>query len=84
MLLPTNLSHCGSTEALLIYHSKGFGKWGKGESLPKKQFIFIPLNLSKRHWTLPFVTLKTTLYILDPLTQHTNADLANTQECSFQ
>ena len=49
----------------------------KGESLPKKQFLFIPLNLRNRHWTLPFVKLKTkTLYILYPLTQHTNADLA--------
>ena len=29
--------------------------------------------LSNRHWTLPFDNLKTkTLYILDPLTQHTN------------
>ena len=50
---------------------------GRGE-LTQKQFLFIPLNLSNRHWTLPFVNLKTkTMYILDLLTQHANADLAN-------
>ena len=50
---------------------------GRGRAYPKNIF-FIPLNLSNRYWTLPFVNLKTkTLYILDQLTQHTNADLAN-------
>ena len=50
----------------------------KGRAYPPKKFLFIPLNVSTRHWTLPFVNFKTkTLYILDPLTQHANADLAN-------
>ena len=50
---------------------------GRGRAYPKNIF-FIPLNLSNRYWTLPFVNLKTkTLYIPDQLTQHTNADLAN-------
>ena len=46
--------------------------------MPKKQIFFIPLYVSNRHWTLSFVNLETkTLYLLDPLTQHTNGDLAN-------
>ena len=49
----------------------------RGES-SKEQFLFIPFNLSNRHWTLLFVNLKTkTLHILDLLKQHTDADLAN-------
>ena len=72
------MSHSGSTEALFIYNGKGFRKWCKGESLPKKQFLFIPLNVSNTQWTLPFINLKTKiLYILDPLTQHANAGVAS-------
>ena len=70
--------YCGSTEALLIYNGKSFRKMPKGESLSEKQFLFIPFNISKRHWTLLFINLKTkTLYILDPLKQHVDADLVN-------
>ena len=63
--------------SFLTYNGKSFRKWWKWKSLPKKHFLFIPLNPSNRHCTLPFVNLKTkTLYILDLLTQRTNADLA--------
>ena len=58
--------------------TKSFRKVWKGESLSKKQFLFIPFNLSKRHLALLFFNLKIkTLYILDPPKQHTDADLAN-------
>ena len=58
---------------------------GRGRTYPK-QFLFISFNLSNRHWTLLFVNLKTKiLYILDPLAQHVDADLANkaSSEISF-
>ena len=72
MLLPTDpLKH------YLFITAKVSESGGRGRAYPKNIF-FIPLNLSNRYWTLPFVSLKTkTLYILDQLTQHTNADLAN-------
>ena len=70
MLLPTNQHY-------LFIMAKVSESGGRGRAYPKNIF-FIPLNLSNRYWTLPFVSLKTkTLYILDQLTQHTNADLAN-------
>ena len=73
-----HVTHCGSTEALLIYNGKSFRKMWKGESLSDKHILFIPFNLSNRQWTLPFVNLKTkTLYILDPLKKHADADLVS-------
>ena len=70
--------YCGSTEVLLIYNGESFRKMWKRKSLSEKQFLFIPFNLSNRHWTLLFVNLKTkTMYILDPLKQYTDADLVN-------
>ena len=70
--------YCGSIEALLIYNGKSFRKMWKGKNLSEKQILFIPFNLSNRHWTLLFVNLKAkTLYILDPLKQHADADLVS-------
>ena len=75
LLIWPSVPHCDSIEALLIYNGKNFTKWCKEDSLPKKQFLFIPLNLTNRHWKLPFVNLRTkTLHILELLTQHANAD----------
>ena len=57
---------------------KSFRKMWKGDSLSENQIHFIPFNLSNRHWTLLSVNLKTkTLYILDPLKQHADADLVS-------
>ena len=65
------LKHC------LPIMAKASERCRRGES-SKEQFLFIPFNLSNRHWTLLFVNLKTkTLHILDLLKQHTDADLAN-------
>ena len=73
-----HIIYCGSTEALFIYNGKGSRKMWKGENLSEKQILFIPFNLSNRHWTLLFVNLKAkTLYILDPLKQHADADLVS-------
>ena len=64
-----------STMYTNIYYSSNTNK---EESLSEKEFHFIPLNLSNRHWTLLFVNLKTkTLYILDRLKQHADADLVS-------
>ena len=50
----------------------------EGGEFIQKTVCFFPFNLNNRHWTLFFFNLKTnTLYILDPLKQYTNADLAN-------
>ena len=82
MLLPTNLvkpvTPAVSLKQRLFIMAKVSERYGKGRVYPKKQFLFLPFNPSNRHWTLLFFNLKTsTLYILDPLKQHTDADLAS-------
>ena len=73
--------YCGSTEALVIAEGKAFRNLWKQKDLSGKDLLFIPFNPTEIHWVLIFIDIKTnTMYILDPLTQHTKANSDSSQK----
>ena len=58
MLPPKNLVKPVTLRLHLFIMAKVSERCRRGRAYPKKEFLFIPFNLSNRHWTLLFFNLK--------------------------